>query len=159
MQGLGGLRGGNSPPLKMVLPPLSFSQFSQFMYFSSNLCSPTLPPPLYFSKHWFAPLKFFIKKMQMQLPLQKLITEKFSPNGIYLIFCVPFPFCPPLLPEWHPGESVDPLLFWLYVVQVGFYMHCAYASVFIETVRKDFVVIMLHHVLTISLLLYSYSVR
>ena len=38
-------------------------------------------------------------------------------------------------------------------------MHCAYATVFLETIRKDFVVLMLHHILTISLLLFSFGAR
>ena len=38
-------------------------------------------------------------------------------------------------------------------------MHCAYATVFLETIRKDFVVLMLHHVLTILLLVFSFGAR
>lgn len=38
-------------------------------------------------------------------------------------------------------------------------MHCVYASLFLEVIRKDFVVMMLHHVLTVSLLLYSFIAR
>jgi ceramide synthetase len=60
---------------------------------------------------------------------------------------------------WHPGEPVDMSLRWLYIVQIGFYIHCAYATVFLETIRQDFIVLMLHHGLTVSLLLYSFSVR
>ena len=43
--------------------------------------------------------------------------------------------------------------------QIAFYIHCAYATVFLETIRQDFVVLMLHHGLTISLLMYSFCVR
>jgi ceramide synthetase len=60
---------------------------------------------------------------------------------------------------WTPGEAVDNSLRWLYIVQIGFYIHCAYATVYLETIRRDFLVMMLHHTLTISLLLFSYTVR
>ena len=42
---------------------------------------------------------------------------------------------------------------------MGFYVHCVYASLFIETIRRDFAVLMIHHFLTLGLLGYSYSVR
>lgn len=61
--------------------------------------------------------------------------------------------------KWHPGAPVDASLRWLYIIQIGFYMHCAYATVFLETIRKDFVVLMLHHVLTILLLVFSFGAR
>lgn len=60
---------------------------------------------------------------------------------------------------WRPGYPLDPLLYWLYVFELGFYIHCIYATIYIETIRRDFVVLMLHHFLTISLLLFSYAVR
>lgn len=46
---------------------------------------------------------------------------------------------------WHPGQPVDLSLRWLYIVQIGFYIHSAYASVYLETIRTDFLVLMLHH--------------
>lgn len=48
---------------------------------------------------------------------------------------------------------------WLYMVQMGFYLHCAYATIYLETIRRDFVVLMLHHLLTLGLLMFSYVVR
>ena len=45
------------------------------------------------------------------------------------------------------------------MVEIGFYLHSVYATVYLETIRKDFFVMMLHHVLTIGLLLFSYAVR
>ena len=45
------------------------------------------------------------------------------------------------------------------MVQIGLYLHSVYAIVYLETIRKDFFVMILHHVLTIGLLLFSYAVR
>lgn len=61
--------------------------------------------------------------------------------------------------DWHPGVSIQPALHWLYMVQMGFYLHCAYATIYLETIRRDFVVLMMHHVLTLGLLMFSYIVR
>ena len=81
---LRGLR-GQFAPLKMfhlpenVLPPLSFSQFSQFIYFSSDLC------PLYFSKHWFSPMKIFPKKTLYHIALLCYIPMRHSPLKVLCI--------------------------------------------------------------------------
>lgn len=61
--------------------------------------------------------------------------------------------------NWHPGIPVEGKMYWLYMVQMGFYLHCAYATLFLETIRRDFTVLMMHHVLTLGLLLFSFVVR
>ena len=61
--------------------------------------------------------------------------------------------------DWIPGLPVDPAVYWLYMLQLGFYIHCVYASVFLETIRRDIVLLMLHHFITLALLGYSYAVR
>ena len=60
--------------------------------------------------------------------------------------------------KWYPGEPIEPGVHWLYMVQMGFYLHCIYATLYLETIRKDFVVLMLHHVLTLGLLSISYLI-
>ena len=65
-------------------------------------------------------------------------------------------YCP--LPEIVPGITVEPSLYWLYMLQMGFYAHYVYASVFIETIRRDFTVLMIHHFLALGLLIYSHGV-
>lgn len=57
------------------------------------------------------------------------------------------------------GLEIKLELYCLYILQIGFYLHCIYALVFIETIRKDFPVLMLHHFLTLGLLVYSLGVR
>jgi hypothetical protein len=60
---------------------------------------------------------------------------------------------------FEPGREVPTSIYWLYMVQIGFYVHCVYASIFIETIRKDFAVLMLHHFVTLCLLTFSYGSR
>ena len=48
---------------------------------------------------------------------------------------------------------------WLYLTECGFYFHSIYATLFMDTKRKDFVVMLVHHVLTLMLLSFSYVIR
>ncbi len=61
--------------------------------------------------------------------------------------------------DWAPGMDVPPEVYWLYMFEMGFYVHAIYSTIFIEVIRKDFVVMMLHHFLTLGLLSYSIGVR
>lgn len=60
---------------------------------------------------------------------------------------------------WFPAEPVGSSIYWLNMLEVGFYIHCLYAMVYLEPMRKDFAVMMLHHVLVILALLSSYTFR
>ena len=61
--------------------------------------------------------------------------------------------------DWEHDMTIGPGLHWLYMFEMGFYLHSIYATVYLETIRKDFVVMMLHHLLTFGLLLFSYAIR
>ena len=61
--------------------------------------------------------------------------------------------------EFVTGAPVPSELYWLYMLQMGFYVHCVYASTFLETIRRDYTLLMLHHFLTLALLSYSFAVR
>lgn len=54
---------------------------------------------------------------------------------------------------------VEPALYWLYMFQLGFYSHFIFTTLFINTKRKDFFVLLLHHFLTLALLGWAYGVR
>lgn len=60
---------------------------------------------------------------------------------------------------WVPTEPVEASIYWLNMLEVGFYLHCLYAMVFLEPMREDFGVMMLHHVVAILGLLSSYTFR
>ena len=61
--------------------------------------------------------------------------------------------------DWSPEVAILPSLYWLYMTQMGFYLHCIYASTYLDTVRKDYTLLMIHHVCTLGLLIYSYLTR
>ncbi|XP_019857335.1 PREDICTED: ceramide synthase 1-like [Amphimedon queenslandica] len=60
---------------------------------------------------------------------------------------------------YNLGNAIPNSIYWLYMLQMGFYFHCIYASVYLETIRRDFLALMFHHFLTLGLLFYSYGVR
>ena len=50
-------------------------------------------------------------------------------------------------------------IYTLYVVQAGYYIHALYAVLYMDVWRKDSVLMILHHIVTISLILFSFAVR
>ena len=42
---------------------------------------------------------------------------------------------------------------------MGLYLHSVYATIFVEDIRKDFAIQLIHHILTLSLLGYSHMIR
>jgi len=47
----------------------------------------------------------------------------------------------------------------MYFIQCGFYLHSIYATLYMDYKRKDFYVMLIHHVLTMTLILVSYATR
>lgn len=50
-------------------------------------------------------------------------------------------------------------IYWLYVIQLGFYIHGMYALFFQDAWRKDSLVMGVHHVVTILLVWISLACR
>ena len=47
----------------------------------------------------------------------------------------------------------------LYVVEAGFYLHSLYATLYMDRWKRDSILVILHHILTILLLSFSFAVR
>lgn len=60
---------------------------------------------------------------------------------------------------WHKGMPVPDDIYTLYVVQAGYYIHAIYAVLFMDLWRKDSILTFSHHILTISLIVLSFSLR
>ena len=60
---------------------------------------------------------------------------------------------------WHKGMPVPQDIYTLYVVQAGYYIHALYAVLFMDVWRKDSILTFSHHILTISLIVLSFSLR
>ncbi|XP_035669355.1 ceramide synthase 1-like [Branchiostoma floridae] len=60
---------------------------------------------------------------------------------------------------WHKGMSIPTDIYALYLVQCSFYLHSIYAVLYMDAWRKDSVVMLIHHILTLSLIGFSYIFR
>ena len=61
--------------------------------------------------------------------------------------------------DWTIGAPIIPAVYWLYMFEMGLYLHSVYATIFVEVIRRDFVIQLIHHILTLSLLGYSHMIR
>ena len=64
-----------------------------------------------------------------------------------------------IFPDWHAGMKVDTYIYVTYIVQCSFYLHSVYGTLFMDHWRKDSLVMLFHHFLTLSLIGYSYVIR
>ncbi|CAH1789089.1 unnamed protein product, partial [Owenia fusiformis] len=61
--------------------------------------------------------------------------------------------------DWSPGMFVPWDMYALYMVQCSFYLHSVYGTLYMDQWRKDSIVMMFHHFLTLSLIGFSYAAR
>lgn len=61
--------------------------------------------------------------------------------------------------DWSIGMDIPYEIQWLYFLECGFYVHSVYATIFMDEIRKDFVVMLIHHFLTLILITVSYGTR
>lgn len=62
-------------------------------------------------------------------------------------------------PDWKQGMEVPTDIAIAYLLQCSFYGHSLYATAYMDTWRKDSVVMLLHHVVTLTLIASSYAFR
>ena len=61
--------------------------------------------------------------------------------------------------DWSPGMNVPLDIQIMYFIQCGFYLHSIYGTLYMDYKRKDFYAMLIHHVLTITLIGASYGIR
>ncbi|XP_022099811.1 ceramide synthase 1-like [Acanthaster planci] len=66
---------------------------------------------------------------------------------------------PSIFKGWQPAMVVPPLIYWAYAIECSFYLHCFFATIFLDVWRSDSVMLVMHHVLTLSLIGFSYASR
>lgn len=64
-----------------------------------------------------------------------------------------------LSPDWTPGMAVPWDIAVAYLLQGSFYGHSIYATLYMDAWRKDSVVMLIHHVVTLVLIVSSYAFR
>lgn len=61
--------------------------------------------------------------------------------------------------DWAPGMSVPADIQLMYFIQCGFYLHSIYGTLYMDNKRKDFYAMLIHHVITMTLIFVSYATR
>ncbi|UJR19075.1 hypothetical protein I4U23_022206 [Adineta vaga] len=61
--------------------------------------------------------------------------------------------------NWSVGMFVPFNIKILYFIQCGFYIHSVYATIYLDSKRKDFYIMILHHIITTILIFVSYAIR
>ncbi|KAI3383127.1 hypothetical protein SNEBB_000402 [Seison nebaliae] len=62
--------------------------------------------------------------------------------------------------NWRNDNGGTPLdLYIIYIIQSGFYFHSIYGTVYQDHWRKDSIILIIHHLITILLLTFSYGLR
>lgn len=61
--------------------------------------------------------------------------------------------------DWSAGMFVPWDIRMLYFIQCGLYVHSFYATFYMDSRRKDFYIMLLHHALTVALIFVSYATR
>ncbi|NWH92297.1 CERS1 synthase, partial [Aegithalos caudatus] len=82
--------------------------------------------------------------------------------GAYLLFCTDYPFFhdpPSVFYDWKQGMEVPRDIAVAYLLQGSFYGHSLYATAYMDTWRKDSLVMLLHHVVALTLIASSYAFR
>ncbi|XP_069784135.1 ceramide synthase 1 [Narcine bancroftii] len=80
----------------------------------------------------------------------------------YLLFLTDYPFFhdpPSVFYEWRAANDVPKDIAIAYLIQCSFYGHAIYATVYMDAWRKDSVVMLIHHVITLALITFSYAFR
>ncbi|XP_051929647.1 ceramide synthase 1 [Hippocampus zosterae] len=80
----------------------------------------------------------------------------------YLLFFTSYPFFhnpPSVFYNWKSGMPVPIDIAIAYLIQGSFYGHSIYATVYMDAWRKDSAVMVVHHIITLALISFSYAFR
>ncbi|KAI2650751.1 Ceramide synthase 1 [Labeo rohita] len=80
----------------------------------------------------------------------------------YLLFFTSYSFFqnpPSVFYDWKSGMSVPIDITIAYLIQGSFYGHSIYATIYMDAWRKDSLVMVVHHFITLALITFSYAFR
>ncbi|XP_041861726.1 ceramide synthase 1 [Melanotaenia boesemani] len=80
----------------------------------------------------------------------------------YLLFFSSYPFFhdpPTVFYNWKSGMTVPTDIALAYLIQGSFYGHSIYATINMDAWRKDSAVMVVHHIITLALISFSYAFR
>ncbi|TNM87902.1 hypothetical protein fugu_006123 [Takifugu bimaculatus] len=80
----------------------------------------------------------------------------------YLLFFTSYSFFhdpPSVFYNWKSGMSVPTDIAIAYLIQGSFYGHSIYATIYMDAWRKDSAVMVVHHIITLALICFSFAFR
>ncbi|XP_006803342.1 ceramide synthase 1 [Neolamprologus brichardi] len=80
----------------------------------------------------------------------------------YLLFFTSYSYFhdpPSVFYDWKSGMSVPTDIAIAYLIQGSFYGHSIYATIYMDAWRKDSAVMVVHHIITLALISFSYAFR
>lgn len=98
-------------------------------------------------------------QLWLQLPPRSLPSRLSAADGASVLVALGSPGCLCPIPDWKKGMDVPTDIAIAYLLQCSFYGHSIYATAYMDTWRKDSVVMLLHHVVTLTLIALSYAFR
>lgn len=124
---------------------------------------------------WIAQ-KLLLDKIPIWLDMSEESSDKFPESlfrlfsyifiwscSAYVVFFSNYPILEDQFFMWNDSTGVStvvpPDIFFIYILQCGYYVHCVYANIWLDIHRADFWALMLHHVVTLSLISFSYASR
>ncbi|CAF0790641.1 unnamed protein product [Adineta steineri] len=157
-----------------VFPQSFINEFLRYFYFPLNQVYYIIyiAIAITFLRYFFE--KFVCKPLVNWLDLTPLNKHKFPESAwkclfytctwvfnVYLLHYRYNYFHQPYLiwDDWAPGMNVPFDIEVMYFVQCGFYLHSIYGTLYMDYKRKDFYAMLLHHVLTMTLIFVSYATR
>lgn len=60
-------------------------------------------------------------------------------------------------PDYSLSNSVEPFIYWIYLIELSFYLHSLYTTAMVDQRRKDTNTMLLHHIICILLIVISYG--
>ncbi|KAG9328646.1 hypothetical protein JZ751_011625 [Albula glossodonta] len=82
--------------------------------------------------------------------------------SVYLLFFTQYSFFndpPSVFYGWKSGMVVPADIAVAYLIQGSFYGHSIYASIYMDVWRRDSIVMVMHHIITLALITFSYAFR
>eukprot|EP00117_Sycon_ciliatum_P000183 scpid78776/ scgid6355/ Ceramide synthase 1; LAG1 longevity assurance homolog 1; Longevity assurance gene 1 protein homolog 1; Protein UOG-1 len=60
---------------------------------------------------------------------------------------------------WYANMPINNVVYGLYIMQLGFYVHAVYGVLVLDARRKDTFIMVIHHIITLLLIGFSFAVR
>jgi len=65
----------------------------------------------------------------------------------------------PVIAGWYRGMVIPSSAYNLMVLEMGFYLHGIYSTMYLDVLKKDYYTLLLHHLLACVIIISAYAIR